>query len=92
VTSVLKGQSNLSGPPDYGIISAGRLGGSEMMRPDRFEIDADRFESFQGSQPVRSLRCGFRVWENRREFRGLGVVTRVSGAQRGAAWCQIGMF
>jgi hypothetical protein len=26
------------------------MAGSEMMRPDRFEIDADRFESFQGSQ------------------------------------------
>src|SRR6266436_2110030 len=28
-----------------------------MTPADRFEIDADRFESLQGSQPVRSRRC-----------------------------------
>ena len=51
------------------------------MRVDRFEIDADRFESFQGSQPVRSLRRCFRVCENRRHFRGSGP-GRISVAKR----------
>ncbi len=30
-----------------------------------------RFESSRPSQPVRSLRCDFQVWENRRHSRGL---------------------
>ncbi len=29
------------------------------MRVDRFEIDADRFESFQGSHPETIGKCGF---------------------------------
>ena len=42
--------------------SANRVGtaGWPALRADRFEIDADRFESFEGSQPARSLRRCFR--------------------------------
>ena len=32
------------------VTSCRGMAGSEMMRPDRFEIDAARFESLQGSQ------------------------------------------
>jgi hypothetical protein len=35
----------------------------------------------EGSQPVRSLQCDFRVWENRRHYRGLGSTPRVSARQ-----------
>jgi hypothetical protein len=34
--------------------------------------DISEFESYMASQPVRSLRRGFQVWENRRPSRGLG--------------------
>ncbi len=55
------------------------------MRADRFEIDADRFESFQGSQPVRSLRCDFLVWESRRHSRAASELQwyeNVTGGER----------
>src|SRR6266446_10041937 len=58
-----------------------------MMRVDRFEIDADRFESFQGSQPVRSRRCDFQAWENRRYSRCSVLLADPSGTrvEHGAA-------
>ncbi len=40
-----------------------------------------RFESSRPSQPVRSQRRCFRVCENRRHFRGLGLVTRTQGSR-----------
>src|SRR5258706_3118778 len=36
-----------------------------------FDSATPRFESWRPSQPVRSLRCDFQVWENRRHSRGL---------------------
>jgi len=44
------------------------------------EIDADRFESFQGSQPLRSLPRRFRGWEKSRHSRGLRYLN-VRGAK-----------
>ncbi len=43
---------------------------------DRFEIDTEKFESFQGSHPERSLWCHVPICENARDFRGLGPITQ----------------
>jgi hypothetical protein len=50
------------------------------VRADRFEIDTERFESFQGSQPVRSPRCGFRVCGAYRE----DILIRKNGIEHAA--------
>jgi hypothetical protein len=51
------------------------------MRADRFEIDTKRFESFQGSQPRRSLPRVFRHSRKCRHSRGLAANRRVSGKE-----------
>jgi hypothetical protein len=74
----------VSGPADHGMILAGPhawVDAVSSVRADRSEIDTERFESFQGSQPDRSPRADFRVCENRRCSGGLGSCGRVSGRQ-----------
>ena len=46
-----------------------------------FDSAIPRFESWRPSQPVRSLRCDFQVWENRRHSRGLTGNGRVFGEE-----------
>jgi hypothetical protein len=46
-----------------------------------FDSAIPRFESWRPSQPVRSLRCDFQVWENRRHSRGLAGNGRVFGEE-----------
>src|SRR6267143_2154610 len=50
------------------IVGIDRIGG--------FDSAIPRFESWRPSQPVRSRRRCFRMWENRRYFRRLGLFTR----------------
>jgi hypothetical protein len=40
-----------------------------------FDSAIPRFESWRPSQPVRSLRCDFQVWENRRHSQSLLAAT-----------------
>ena len=49
-----------------------------------FDSAIPRFESWHPSQPVRSLRCDFQVWENRRHFRGLAGNGPVFGEENRA--------
>ncbi len=49
-----------------------------------FDSAIPRFESWHPSQPVRSLRCDFQVWENRRHSRGLAGNGRVFGEENRA--------
>ena len=49
-----------------------------------FDSAIPRFESWRPSQPVRSLRCDFQAWENRRHSRGLAGNGRVFGEENRA--------
>src|SRR6266481_3786848 len=57
-----------------------------------FDSATPRFESWRPSHPVRSLRCDFRVWENRRHSRGLAGNGRVFGEENRALPTEGGVF
>ncbi len=57
-----------------------------------FDSAIPRFESWHPSQPVRSLRCDFQVWENRRHSRGLAGNGRVFGEENQALPTEGGVF
>src|SRR6266404_1102821 len=57
-----------------------------------FDSIIPRFESWRPSQPVRSLRCDFQVWENRRHSRGLAGNGRVFGEENRALPTEGGVF
>jgi hypothetical protein len=57
-----------------------------------FDSAIPRFESWRPSQPVRSLRCDFQVWENRRHSRGLAGNGRVFGEENRALPTEGGVF
>src|SRR6266478_2704961 len=57
-----------------------------------FDSAIPRFESWRPSHPIRSLRCDFQVWENRRHFRGLAGNGRVFGEENRALPTEGGVF
>src|SRR5712671_6947689 len=64
-----------------------------------FDSAIPRFESWRPSQPVRSLRCDFQVWENRRHSRVWSAMPRLfwvsaqpSGTRSRGSWSSIRLY
>src|SRR5258708_6773961 len=107
VTRVLRSSANEWGrrdhSEDWGRHRAHSLPNATQMQPETgkfayqgpfadFDSAIPRFESWRPSQPVRSLRCDFQVWENRRHSRGLAGNGRVFGEENRALPTEGGVF